>query len=155
MGNNTELGRILSYVGGGLSLFSGIVLIFPVIGLGGIFDMIGYGLGGFQALFVVLMIMTFAGGITTLVGASRVNTDGSGKAGTIVIIGSVIGGLNWISLIGGILLKQEANKGYIHQPYSPPSSNQRPPMGSKKFCKNCGAPITEGTNFCQSCGTPI
>ena len=66
--------------------------------------MIGYGFEYFQSMFVVIAVISLAGGITTIIGASLVNSKGPKTAGIVVIIGSVIAGLNLISLIGGILL---------------------------------------------------
>ena len=101
--------------------------------------------------FVVAVLV----GIITIIGASLVNSKGPKKAGTIVIIGSVIGGLNWLSLIGWILLSGALNK-TSSSTYVPPPSNQiQPIVSQKKFCRNCGSPIHEGMNFCQSCGESL
>ena len=36
-----------------------------------------------------------------------------------------------------------------------PTPMQAPGAGTKKFCKECGAPLEAGTRFCHSCGTPV
>jgi hypothetical protein len=118
-------------------------------------------IGGFTAIFIVLLVLTIGGGITTLVGASKIDEYGPEKAGTIVIVGSIIGGINWISLIGGILLKQaHSTSGFLagnpqrgvapSQPYYP---QDIPQNGQKRFCRNCGKPFDSDARFCQVCGT--
>ena len=158
MADNLQIGKILSYVGGVLGIISGLSLFFTNFGLSDIFDMIGYGFEYFQSMFVVIAVISLAGGITTIIGASLINSKGPKTAGIVVIIGSVIAGLNLISLIGGILLTgalDNKNK-YNSSTYVPPASTPIQPMVSpKKYCRNCGAPLAEGTNFCQSCGTSI
>ena len=166
---NEQLGKTLSIVGGVLSLISGFVIVLYLVGFGSfigeIFSELGdmFPAGIFTTIFVILLIMTVGGGITTLVGASRIDEYGLDKAGTIVIVGSVIGGINWISLIGGILLKQATSTSGIlagnqyrgpvqNTQYQPGPPAPVPRDGQKHFCRNCGVPFSEGAEFCQSCG---
>jgi len=158
---NLQLGKTLSYVGGVLSLIASFIIVIYLFIFTGIFaDLGGYfPFDGFTMIFVVLLILTIGGGITTIVGASRIDEVGPEKAGTIIIVGSIIGGVNWIALIGGILVKQAYNtsgllagnqyRGAV--PTQPYPQNQ-PTSGQKRFCKDCGAPITDDSRFCQSCG---
>lgn len=158
---NLEIGKTLSYVGGVLSLLAGFFIVMYLFVFSGLLSEFGgyFPFGGFTAIFVVLIIITVGGGITTLVGASKINEFGPEKAGTIVIVGSVIGGVNWLSLIGGILLKQAYSTSGIlagnkYRGAVPNQSYpQNIPQGSqKRFCKNCGAPMDVNERFCKSCG---
>ncbi len=165
---NLELGKTLAYVGGVLSLISGFFIALYLFGFGSFFAEIIADVGdffpisGFTAIFVVLLVITIGGGITTLVGASKIDEYGPDKAGTIVIIGSVVGGLNWISLIGGVLLKQAYSTSGIlagnQQPGAVPTAPPAqyvPNNGQKRFCKNCGTPIPVDGKFCMSCGQSL
>ena len=39
--------------------------------------------------------------------------------------------------------------------YMQPAPAQPQPAQTLKFCTNCGAPVTPGSNFCDSCGTKL
>jgi hypothetical protein len=159
---NLELGKTLSYVGGVLSLIAGFVIIIYIFVFGDIFAGFGdyFPINGITGILIFVLIITVGGGITTLVGASRIDEYGPDKAATIIIVGSIIGGTNRIALIGGILVKQaNASSGFLagnqyrgvvpNQSYYPQNTSQ---SSQKRFCKNCGAPIGADARFCQTCG---
>ncbi|MBN2157688.1 MAG: zinc ribbon domain-containing protein [Candidatus Lokiarchaeota archaeon] len=153
---NLELGKTLSYVGGALSLISGIFILFPLVGFSGIFGYIEEILDFrvFVAIFIVLFVMMITGGIITIIGAAQVEKVDPDKAGTTVIIGSVVAGVNWISLIGGILLKQaKATSGiFAGQSYRQAASSDQN-RSPARYCKNCGKPLEENERYCRICGT--
>jgi hypothetical protein len=127
----------------------------------------------------ILYITMFIGNIISLIGCKKAQTDRI-KGWKIIVLGSLIGGVNLITIIGASMIKngnfmgnlmgntpppgyynypQQGYYNYPQQGYynSPPGNVPIPPNQTLNgiFCPNCGSQNVPGAKFCQFCGKPM
>jgi hypothetical protein len=88
------------------------------------------------------------------------------KYGALIIVFAVLGGVNLISLLGGILaLTFQPTPVAPTQPYQyqtstpytapPPVQQVQYSVATTKFCPQCGNPVGGEAQYCPKCGTKI
>lgn len=76
------------------------------------------------------------------------------KYGTYIIVLSILGGLNILALIGGILAAVHNStpiQPAMQPPYRPYGIFSQP----AGYCPQCGSPLPTGAQFCTHCGNPL
>jgi membrane protease subunit (stomatin/prohibitin family) len=88
------------------------------------------------------------------------------KYGIYILVFSIIGGGNLLTLIGGILAmtyQPMPAQPYAQQPYQsyqpytqqPPTQAQPSQYASAKYCPQCGNAVGAEAAFCPKCGTKL
>lgn len=88
--------------------------------------------------------------ILVIVFAAKLNQKpmAHSKWGALILAFSIIGGINLLALIGGILAIT-----YNPTPqYIPP---QNAPQNTARFCPSCGNAVNENAKFCSRCGKQL
>ena len=104
MRDNRKTGRILSYVGGILSIVVGGFVLLPKFRAPLEFFGLAETMENFDTIYTIVAGTVIMGGLITILGASLVGNIGLKKGGIIVLIGSVLSGVNPLSLIGSVSL---------------------------------------------------
>lgn len=149
----------LSLVGGIMALIAGFVLIV----FAAVFSSIrpytysyGYtyystaGLGAIAWILGAVGVWVLVAAIVLLASAVKLNSNPleHSKWGTIILVFSIIGGLNIFGIIGGALaLTYKPQVLESNQPYT--SQN------IVRYCPNCGQPLDPNSRFCPHCGKQI
>jgi len=82
------------------------------------------------------------------------------KYGTYILILSILGGLNLLCLIGGILaMTYQPMPSFQptppYQAYTSPSQPAQYAPATTKFCPQCGNPVGGEAQYCPKCGTKL
>ena len=82
------------------------------------------------------------------------------KYGTYILVLSILGGLNIICLIGGILALTYQPTPVVtaqtYQTYASPATPTQPiGYASVKYCPQCGNPVGGEAQYCPKCGTKL
>ncbi len=103
MSDNRKTGRIISYIGGILSALFGSFIILPKFRAPLDFGGLAETMENFDIIYTIVAGTVIVGGLITITGAALVNNIGTKSGGALMIIGSLLGGVNILSLIGGIV----------------------------------------------------
>jgi hypothetical protein len=131
----------LTLIGGILGIIAGIFLIFALVGV-------------WIIVANALMIMY----------AQRLMAEPKehSKYGTYILILSILGGINLLCLIGGILAMTyqplpsiQPTPPYQHQTYNSPAQPAQYGPATTKYCPQCGNPVGGEAQYCPKCGTKL
>lgn len=147
--NKVKTGILMASIGGGVGALLGVFNLVT-------YRRSGYMPYGIDYVMYVLAIFSIIGGIISFIGG-MVGKNNSRAGGIIAIIGSVVSGINIITLIGGIFL-------YKGNPFErpqgsqwsvPPAEEARWNASGVKRCPICNAQMPMEARFCPSCGEPF
>lgn len=98
---------------------------------------------GFYYLMIMPIIGIFAlvGGVISLIGVA-IATNDPNRGKPIIIVGSVIGGVNLVTCCGAGMIKKDTNQG------------QRTPQYST-YCRKCGIGLSRYAKICPNCATRV
>lgn len=116
---------------------------------------------GIFTLFIIVGVWIIIANVLMIIFAQRLMNQPNeySKYGTYIIVLSILGGLNILCLIGGILALTyrptlTAQQPY-YQPYTQPTSAQPVQYASSKYCPQCGNAVGAEAQYCPKCGTKM
>lgn len=141
--NKPTAAYYLTLIGGILGIILGCILIFVLIG-----------------------IWIIIANVLCIIYAQRLMAQPNehSKYGAYIIVFAILGGVNILNLIGGILALAfqptpvAAAQPYQYQPcapYAPPAQPNQYGPATTKFCPQCGNPIGGEAQYCPKCGTKM
>ncbi len=129
--------------------------------IGGILGII---VGAFLLLIVIGVWLIIANVLLVVFAQSLMaHPEEHSKYGTLIIVFSILSGINILALIGGVLAltyqRAPAAPAQPYQTYAPPTyappSTQPITYATTKYCTQCGNPVGGEAQYCPKCGKKL